>query len=221
MTSTDPLPVQAGDQLSFWTWYDIETDWDMGFVEVSIDGRQFDVLDTFTGSSGWVQKTYDLTAYAGQSVYLRFRYTTDPNTTGEGFYVDDIYPVASWSSITTLSSSIATTAYAVTGNLDGDYYYRVRGSNPARGFGEFSVLGMTRVYADLADGDGDGDHDLEDLADLQRCFAGDGQPVAATCPVASAVFDFDLDLDVDLTDLDVFDACFTGPDGPTPPGCPF
>ena len=39
---------------------------------------------------------------------MRFRYTTDTNTLEEGFYVDDIYPVASWSSVSTLTSSIAT-----------------------------------------------------------------------------------------------------------------
>ncbi|HUU82095.1 MAG TPA: M14 family zinc carboxypeptidase [Phycisphaerae bacterium] len=222
MTTTDPLPVEAGDQLTFWTWYNIETDWDMAIVEVSADGRQFDVLDKFTGSSGnWVQQSYSLDAYAGRSIYLRFRYTTDTNTTGEGFYVDDIHPVARWSDITTLSSSIAGTSYPITGRSDDDYFYRVRGSSPARGFGEFCDLGMTRVYANLADADGDGDHDLEDFADFQLCFGGDGQAIPGTCPAPTAVFDFDLDQDVDLADLDVFDACFTGPDGAVPPECPF
>jgi hypothetical protein len=196
-------------------------DWDMALVEVSIDGRHYDVLDKFTGASDWVQEVYSLEAYAGRSIYLRFRYTSDAYTTEEGFYVDDIHPVASWSTITTLSSSIAGTSYPITGRSDGDYFYRVRGSSPARGFGEFCDLGMTRVYENLADGDGDGDHDLADFADFQLCFGGDAQVVPATCPVPTAVFDFDLDDDVDLTDLEVFDACFTGPDGAVPPECPF
>ncbi|MCP4250100.1 MAG: hypothetical protein GY778_23915 [bacterium] len=220
MTTPDPLPVAAGDQLTFWTWYDIETDWDMAFVEVSADGRYFDVLDMFTGNSGgWVQKTYSLDAYAGGSVYLRFRYTTDSAVTEEGFYVDDIYPVASWSTITTLSSSIATTSYPITGRVDGDYYYRVKGSNPARGFGDFGPLVRTQVNTQLADADGDGDRDLEDFAGFQACYGGDGQPVPPGCP--AAVFDLDADTDVDLTDLDIFEQCLGGPQAPLPPACPF
>jgi hypothetical protein len=222
MTTTDPLPVEAGDELTFWTWYDIEEDWDMGFVEVSIDGRLYDILDKFTGASGsWVQRTYSLDAYAGRSIYLRFRYTTDASVTGEGFYVDDVYPVASWSSITTLSGSIAGTSYPITGRSDGDYFYRVRGANPQRGFGDYCDLGMTRVYQNLADSNADGDHDLQDFADFQLCFGGDGLAVPGTCPAPTAVFDFDLDDDVDLTDLEVFVECVSGPAGSTPPECPF
>ena len=220
MTTADPLPVEAGDQLSFWTWYDIETDWDMAFVEFSFDGRHYEVLDKFTGSSaGWEQKTYDLDDYVGRSIYLRFRYTTDFFTLEEGFYVDDIYPVASWADSTVTDTS--ETSYPITGHSDGDYFYRVRGSSPTRGLGEYSDLDMTRVYQYLADGDGDGDHDLHDFADFQLCFGGDGQAVPGTCAVPTAVFDFDLDEDVDLADLSVFAECMTSPDGPTPPECPF
>jgi len=212
MTTTDPLPVETGDELSFWTWYDIETEWDMAFVEVSIDGRMYDILDKFTGSSGgWTEKTYSLDAYEGRSIYLRFRYTTDSNTLEEGFYVDDIYPVASWSTITTLSSDITETSYPITGRSDGDYYYRVRGSSPTRGFGEFCDLGMTRVYGGLADSDGDGDHDLYDYSGFQLCFGGDGQAVPGSCPAPTAVFDFDLDEDIDLADLAGFNTMLTGP----------
>jgi len=214
MTTTDPLPIEAGDELTFWTWYDIETDWDMAFVEVSIDGRLYDILDKFTGSSGgWTEKTYSLglDAYAGHSVYLRFRYTTDSYTVEEGFYVDDIHPVASWATTTTLSSGITETSYPITGRSDGDYYYRVRGSSPTRGFGEFCDLGMTRVYGNLGDSNGDGDHDLDDFSEFQLCFGGDGQAVPGSCPVPTAVFDFDLDEDVDLADLADFIALLTGP----------
>lgn len=164
MTTTEPLPVSVGDQLSFWTWYDIELDWDMAFVEVSVDGFQYDVLDMFTGaSSGWVQKTYNLDSYAGRSVYFRFRYTTDPAVTGEGIYFDDIGPVASWSSITTLSSNIAATSFPITGRTSGDYYYRVRGSSPTRGFGAFSGVGMTQVVQ-IVDCNGNGVPDADDIA---------------------------------------------------------
>ncbi|MFI5713369.1 immune inhibitor A domain-containing protein [Kribbella sp. NPDC051620] len=41
-------------------------------------------------SNGWKPATFDLSAYAGKTVGLQFRYTTDPNTGGFGIHVDDI-----------------------------------------------------------------------------------------------------------------------------------
>jgi len=41
-------------------------------------------------SGGWVPATFDLSAYANKSVSLRFRYFTDTNTGGFGFFADDI-----------------------------------------------------------------------------------------------------------------------------------
>jgi hypothetical protein len=42
------------------------------------------------GSAGWVEVSFDLAAYAGQTVLLRFHYGADNNTDDEGWYVDDI-----------------------------------------------------------------------------------------------------------------------------------
>ncbi len=110
---TVDLTGKTSATLSFWTWYDIEPLWDFGFVQVSTDGgatwtslpisgttTEHDPsamasivanLPGFTGNSGgWVYKTYDMSAYAGQSIQLQFRYMTDWGTTMAGFYVDDI-----------------------------------------------------------------------------------------------------------------------------------
>jgi carboxypeptidase T len=141
MTSVFPLPVMNTTTLSFWCWYDIENKWDYAFVEVSINNRSYDILDSFTGSSdGWIQKEYNLSAYAGKSLFLRFRYTTDERTTNEGFYVDDITPVPQYEMVTNLSSTITNTSYEITGKTNGTYYYRVRGHNNARGWGDYSAL---------------------------------------------------------------------------------
>ena len=148
MTTTYPIPITAGMTLSLWTWYNIEEDWDYAFVEVSRDGRFYDLLESFTGSSGgWILKSYSLDDYADDSLFIRFRYTTDTYTQEEGFYVDDISPVADIASITTLSSSIPTTYYGVTGKTEGTYYYRVRGYNNEHGWGDFSTLEKIEVIA--------------------------------------------------------------------------
>jgi hypothetical protein len=141
ITTVYPVPITAGMKLSFWCWYNTENNYDDAFVEVSTDGRSYDILDIFTGSSGgWLYKEYDLSNYSDSSLFIQFRYTTDQGTTNEGFYVDDITPVADFSTITTLSDSITDTFYDVTGKSNGTYYYRVNGYNSVRGWGDCSTL---------------------------------------------------------------------------------
>jgi immune inhibitor A len=99
--------LAPGTTLSAKVKYNIELDWDYAYLVVSTDGGttwtgvQTNLSTTtnpngqnfgfgITGaSSGWVDLTADLSAYAG-NVLLGFRYWTDPNTGGFGFMVDDI-----------------------------------------------------------------------------------------------------------------------------------
>jgi len=93
--------------MSYWTWYDIEQDFDYVYVEASTDGQHWDILKTpsgtdsdpngasygwaYTGPSNrWIQETVDLSKYAGQKVSVRFEYITDPGVNGEGFLLDDV-----------------------------------------------------------------------------------------------------------------------------------
>ncbi len=99
--------------LNYWTWYDIETDWDYGYVEVSTDGgTSWTILETphsattnptgnaygpgYTGQSGgqdgpvWVEESLDLSAYTGQEILLRFEYVTDDAVNRSGWSLDDI-----------------------------------------------------------------------------------------------------------------------------------
>jgi carboxypeptidase T len=141
MTTIDPIPVPSRMNLSFWCWYDIEKNWDMAFVEVSTNGRSYNVLDSYTGASNsWEHKQYILDDYAGESIFIRFRYITDQNTFEEGFFVDDITPVVDWDYITTLSDTITNNYYEITDKQDGEYYYRVKGYNDAYEWGDFSTL---------------------------------------------------------------------------------
>lgn len=113
-TSTIALPAGTRPSLSFSTWYDIEEGWDYGAVRVSSDGIVWtdlkgsitttaynadavvDVTNLITGTSrGWVTGTFDLSAYAGKNIYLKFTYNTDEAVYGSGFYVDNIKITAS------------------------------------------------------------------------------------------------------------------------------
>ena len=141
MVTVNPIPINEDVNLSFWCWYDIEDDYDYAFIEVSRDGRIFDVLDKFTGSSGnWVYQEYSLNEYNGESVFIRIRYITDDYTQEEGFYIDDISPIAEFGTVETLSDSITDNFYEITDKPQGIYYYRVRGYNSAYEWGDFSTI---------------------------------------------------------------------------------
>ena len=107
-TLTRPFTLPAGSPiLKFWTWYDIEQDWDYGYVEVSADGGATwtsvagNITTTtnpngnnagngITGSSDWTEAVFDLSAWAGKTVLLRFRYATDEAVSQLGWTIDDI-----------------------------------------------------------------------------------------------------------------------------------
>ncbi|MBN1218696.1 MAG: immune inhibitor A [Anaerolineae bacterium] len=98
--------------LHYWTWYDIEEDWDYGYVEISTDGgATWTILQTphsatdnptgnaygpsYTGKSGegesgWLKESVDLADYTGQEVLIRFEYVTDDAVNNSGWTIDDI-----------------------------------------------------------------------------------------------------------------------------------
>lgn len=99
--------VSGPVELSFRTWYDIETDWDYLYLEVSENGETWDILTTpsgtgtdpsgnsygwgYTGTTnGWIEEKVDLSEYAGKKVLIRFEYLTDAAVNGEGLLLDDV-----------------------------------------------------------------------------------------------------------------------------------
>ena len=97
LTRTFDLSSVKRATLTYWTWYQIEEDFDDATVEIRADGsEQWEVLSPpagqdYTGESGgWLQKEADLSPYAGRKVQIRFTYLTDEAITGAGFLLDDI-----------------------------------------------------------------------------------------------------------------------------------
>ena len=110
MIATVDLTSTTNPVLNFKTGYDIEEGWDFATVQVRETGTEdwtvlpgnitttdhnpsADILvgHGITGTSdGWVDGIFDLTAYAGKSIELKFEYETDSYTFGQGFYIDDI-----------------------------------------------------------------------------------------------------------------------------------
>jgi|GEM_PF-7094821 hypothetical protein len=85
-------------QLSFWTLYDLETEFDYVYIEASADDfNTFSVLGSISGenaldtTSPWQEMTYSLGAYLGQpNVKVRFKFVSDPYYNTDGFYADDV-----------------------------------------------------------------------------------------------------------------------------------
>ena len=101
------INVEGPITMSYWTWYDLEEDYDYLYLEVSEDGVFWDILTTPSGtdldisgnsygwayngsSNGWIKEAVDLSDYAGKNVKIRFEYVTDAAVNGEGFLIDDI-----------------------------------------------------------------------------------------------------------------------------------
>ena len=95
-------------EMTYQTWYDLETDYDYLYLEASTDGGEtWQILNTpsctnydpsgnsygcgYNGETGgWIPETVDLSQFAGQEVTLRFEYITDAAVNGEGLLLDDI-----------------------------------------------------------------------------------------------------------------------------------
>jgi hypothetical protein len=194
VTGANSINVQPGDSLKLWCWYDIETNWDYAYVEISTDGGNIffsipgnittdynphgnNLGNGITGSSGgWVEGIFDLADYAGQQVYLRLRYVTDGYVTEEGFYADDIFPVEGYESIVTLSDAIADTFYQITGQEEGTYFYKARAKDAQDQWGAWSNVEKATVAGSFVRGDtnGDGFITLSDIVFLISYLYRDG-----------------------------------------------
>ena len=106
--------------LQFATWYELEKDWDYSFVTVSTDSgttwttlkgtttttddpQGYNYGNALTGVSGapgaetdtttrgqWIDEQFDLSAYAGKQILLRFLVVNDDAYNAPGMLIDDI-----------------------------------------------------------------------------------------------------------------------------------
>ena len=100
--------------LSFWQRYELESGYDRGYVEVSTDGgSSWTSLANFTGTNlTWHKVELDLSAYKGQSVFVRFRLSTDYSVTRDGWYIDDVTIGQSTADTKTLAKSAIDSLYS-------------------------------------------------------------------------------------------------------------
>ncbi|PWK13356.1 immune inhibitor A domain-containing protein [Tumebacillus permanentifrigoris] len=160
MVTTLDLTGKSSASLNFDTWYNIEDQWDFGFVQVSTDnGASWKSLSNahtrsdvnpssypniianvpgFTGqSNGWQNETFDLSAYAGQKIQLKLRYATDSGSNYEGFFVDNLKVTADGQTLLNDGGENATDSFTYNGfeKNDGNklinHYYLLEWRNHA------------------------------------------------------------------------------------------
>ncbi|NOU47383.1 MAG: M28 family peptidase [Bacteroidales bacterium] len=78
-------------QLSFWNKFNLESGYDYMYFEITTDGSNWTILETFNGNqNSWQLQTYSLDDYLGEPyVQVRFRFTSDSGVTEEGMFIDD------------------------------------------------------------------------------------------------------------------------------------
>jgi hypothetical protein len=111
---TPSFAVPQNAELTFWHWYDTEAYYDGGNVKISTNGgTSWTIIYPADGypedaaSSGnagipgepcfsghdqnyWKKESFDLTAYGGQTVNLRFHFGSDSSVNYPGWYIDDV-----------------------------------------------------------------------------------------------------------------------------------
>jgi hypothetical protein len=86
------LSGSAEPVLTFWQRYDLETNADYGYVEVSTDaGNAWTLILRVTGSdTTWQRERISLDRWKGQTIGLRFRLAGNSSASQDGWYIDDV-----------------------------------------------------------------------------------------------------------------------------------
>lgn len=174
MTAKVDLTKTSNPSLNFKTWYDIEKGWDFATVQIREVGTtewtcvQGNITTTehdpqasvvvphgITGTSnGWVDGIFDLTAFKGKNVEVKFEYQTDAYSFGAGFYVDDI-KLVDGANLLLSDDAEGTSKFAMsgfkqdTGTIYAPHYYLVEWRNHHgvdKGLANIGVMGQTLAY---------------------------------------------------------------------------
>jgi len=108
------IPSGVSYTLTFWNWYDTESGYDGGNVKISTDnGASWQLLGSYqnpypedaassnnvgipgepcfsSSSSGWIETSFDLTDYAGETIMLRWHFGSDGSVSDPGWFIDDV-----------------------------------------------------------------------------------------------------------------------------------
>jgi len=135
--------VRPGEVLRFWTYYRLENHYDYGYVELATDARHFTPIpgsittnndpygrnlgNGITGNqTSWVQASFDLSAYEGEVIWLRFRYNSDGWTNYDGWFVDDIEPADLFVNETVVATGLTAPELSFVDHPSGSFHFAVQ-----------------------------------------------------------------------------------------------
>jgi len=82
------VPAASYVELSFAEWFELESDYDFGWVEIK-QGSSYYTVDARTGvSDGWRNTSIDITRWQGSSIQICFRFESDATVPAWGWYLD-------------------------------------------------------------------------------------------------------------------------------------
>jgi hypothetical protein len=152
LRSVSPITVGNGSTLTFWHRHQFEYSYDGGVLEISTDGSTWSDLGPYITANGyngtlstccsnplggreawvddltdWTQVEVDLTAFAGQSIYLRWRIGCDHSISEEGWYIDDVAisaprPANPAPSLLEIQPNVGAAAGATTVHITGTHF---------------------------------------------------------------------------------------------------
>jgi hypothetical protein len=133
LTLKRPMALAHGGLVAFFALYKIEEGYngkhDVFYVEISFDGISWSAVDSLYGDSlVWAEHRYFLEP--AESVYLRFRYTTDGSQNWTGAFIDDI-KIYSFGEMRTVARNSRDTSFNFFNKPRGDYCYGVFGIDAA------------------------------------------------------------------------------------------
>jgi hypothetical protein len=91
ITQTVAISADA-PTLGYWAWISSQDTCQHDFGKIRINDKDVSVFSLCdqTNTKGWVKRTVDLSAYAGQEVALQFRAETDANGLNSNLFIDDV-----------------------------------------------------------------------------------------------------------------------------------
>jgi hypothetical protein len=156
VTTSELYEVPESETARFWAWYNIESDYDYAYFQVSTDnGKSFTSIprnittnedpnganlgNGITGVSGdWIVAEFPLDSFAGQMVLFRIEYITDGAVVREGIYIEDFWPAVKFEQTAILSDSLVVNQFHIDGYVDGDYYFLVRARDSEGQWSDYS-----------------------------------------------------------------------------------
>lgn len=233
LISRIPYEVKTNDSLVFWMWYDIEEDFDYFYAQVSTDGgfsftslannlttnndpNNVNLGNGITGSSSniWRRAAFNLAPYVGQQIVVRLAYFTDGFVLGNGVFIDDIEKVEFFADTTEISPAALGFTYNFVSEPNGNYWYRITGTDAQGQESRFSNIEGIKVQGLLiGDCNSSGTLNVLDLNFLVAYLFSGGP-----APNPLALGDLNCSGGINVLDLNRFVAFIFG--GASAPSCP-